>query len=118
MIGRIFGSEKAVDKGIGMLDDLVHTSQEKSNAQRSFLRLYEPFKLTQRLIALTAVPVYVLAWSCGFVMSMYGMDTTEQDRLLEGRMGDMVTLIAAFYFGGGAAESVFKFLINRPNKSK
>jgi hypothetical protein len=116
MLGKIFGSKKVVDAGIDALDALVHTDEEKSKAQRAFLKLYEPFKLAQRLIAMTTVPPYVLAWCAAFGMSCFGIDTTDQEQLLEGRMGDAVAIILAFYFGGGAAESVFKFFVKQTTK--
>ncbi len=118
MLNRIFGSKKVVDAGINTLDSLVHTDEEKSKAQRAFLKLYEPFKLAQRLLAIFTVPPYVLAWVVCVSMSILGADTTNPERLLEGRMGDVVALIVAFYFGGGAAESVFKFFVKQPIRNK
>ena len=113
MLGRIFGSKKAIDSGISAIDAMVYTGEEKSAAQLEFLKLYEPFNLAQRDLACIVVPPYMLAFFIAFGMSCFGLDTTAQQALLSGRIGDSVMLIVAFYYGGGAAESVFKFLTRK-----
>lgn len=112
MISKIFGTKKAVDAGINAIDAIVHTEEEKSKAQQVFLKLYEPFKLAQRVLAAILVPPYALAWITTFFSSFW-IDPKTQYLILEGRMGDIVALVVAFYFGGGAAESIFKFLTKR-----
>jgi hypothetical protein len=112
MINKIFGTKKVIDAGINTIDALVHTSEEKSKAQRIFLKLYEPYKLAQRWLATIILPPYMLCWVVAFMASFF-TDTADQQALLDGKIGDTVILIAAFYFGGGAAESVFKFISRR-----
>lgn len=111
MINKIFGTKKVIDAGINTIDSLVHTSEEKSNAQRFFLKLYEPYKLAQRVLATIILPPYMFCWVVAFIASFF-TNTTDQQALLDGKIGDTVILIAAFYFGGGAAESVFKYITN------
>ena len=112
MINKIFGTKRVIDAGINTIDALVHTSEEKSKAQRVFLKLYEPYKLAQRVLATIILPHYMLCWVITFIASLF-TDTADQQALLDGKIGDTVILIAAFYFGGGAAESVFKFISRR-----
>ena len=112
MINKIFGTKKVIDAGIDTIDSLVHTQEEKSNAQRVFLKLYEPYKLAQRVLATIILPPYMLCWVITFIASFF-IDVTDQESLLDGKIGDTVLLIAAFYFGGGMAESVFKYISRR-----
>ena len=112
MFGKIFGTNAAMKAGRDAIDAVVHTSEEKSKAQRIFLKLYEPYKLAQRWLATIILPPYMLCWVVAFMASFF-TDTADQQALLDGKIGDTVILIAAFYFGGGAAESVFKFISRR-----
>ena len=48
-----------VDKGVEMLDDAFHTEQEKAGFKATLLKLYEPYKLIQRWLALTVTVAFV-----------------------------------------------------------
>jgi len=106
--GKLFGSDKAIEKSVdGVYNGvykLFYTDEEKADNWRLMMKIYEPFKLAQRLIAMTIVPVWSLAWLITFGVSFTDVDLTTQESLLEGRMGDLVLAIGSFYFLGGAAE--------------
>lgn len=117
ILGKIFGSSKIIDAGIDGIDAMVFTSEEQSNAKLAFLRLYEPFKLGQRLIAMTLCPAYIACWVLTFIIEIIDIFTIKElntdtlYKLLEGNVSLMVTLIIGFYFGGGAAEGIIKRLM-------
>ena len=82
----------------------------------SFLKLYEPFKLAQRYIAMTFCPAYVFMWIVTGLLEVANifiiaftdksLETAVMYKLLSGDIAVMVILILGFYFGGGAAEGV------------
>jgi hypothetical protein len=56
VIGKILGSEKVIESGLKLIDDM-HTSTEeevkaKADAKTQLLQAYAPFKIAQRWLAL------------------------------------------------------------------
>jgi len=110
--GKLFGSDKAIESGLDLIDNAFYTDEEKGAQKTTLLKLYEPFKLAQRYIAMTFCPPYMLAWFITFIASFF-MDVTKQLEMLLNPVGvsSIVLAIVVFYFGGGTLNS-FK------NKSK
>jgi hypothetical protein len=111
IFGKIFGSQSIVNKaaeGIyNGVDALVYTDEEKADKFAKFLKLYEPFKIAQRWLAIIYSTPYALAWFVTFVASFF-MEVTEQLALLQGDIGTINLLILGFYFAGGSFESLAK----------
>ena len=111
-ISSLFGSDKVIDAGIDGIDAMVFTDEEQSRAKMAFLKLYEPFKLAQRYIAMTFCPAYILGWVLTVIVEIVDvfiakdLDTKALYELLQGDISLMVTIILGFYFGGGAVEGV------------
>jgi len=116
LLSKLFGSDKIIDAGINGIDAMAFTDEEQSTAKLAFLKLYEPFKLAQRYIAMTFCPAYIACWVLTFIIevvdifTLKDLNTDTLYKLLEGNVSTMVILILGFYFGGGAAESVIKKL--------
>ena len=114
----LFGSPKIIDAGINGIDQMVFTDEEKSSAKMKFLKLYEPFKLAQRYIAMTFCPAYIFMWIITGMLeaanifivafSNRSLNTDVMYKLLSGDISVMVIIILSFYFGGGAVEGVVK----------
>jgi hypothetical protein len=104
IIGKIFGSDDVIKAARDTGDKLFHTAEEKADHYLNVMKMYEAFKLAQRLIAMTVLPPYVLAWFVTFLVSFSSVKIEAQQAMLEGRMGDLVLAIVGFYFLGGAAE--------------
>ena len=102
---KIFGSDKIIDAGVSGIDAMIFTDEEKSNAKMQFLKLYEPYKLAQRYLALIYSIPYALAWLTTFIASFF-IDVALQMELLKGDAFYINILILSFYFGGGAAEGI------------
>lgn len=100
---KLFGSSEVVQAGIDGIDAAFFTDEEKSRFRLALLKAYEPFKLAQRLLALTFCIPYALAWLVAFVASFW-VDIAAQLALLSGDMAVAVGIILAFYFGGGFVE--------------
>lgn len=107
ILGKLFGSDKIIDAGIKGIDAIVYTEEEKALSKLALLKAYEPFKIAQRFLALIFGIPYAVAWSVTFLVSFW-LDVDKQLELLSGDMGLANALILGFYFGGGAAESIFK----------
>ena len=111
LLGKLFGSDKAIGKMVdGVydgLDAVVYTPEEKADNFRKLLKLYEPFKIAQRFLALIFGIPYAVAWLVSFGMSFF-VDITFQLQLLSGTMGQIVLAIIAFYFLGGTLSGLKK----------
>jgi len=101
LFGSIFGTGEAVSGVMSAADKLIFTPQEKANLFNHRLSLYEPFKIAQRLLAITFCVPYSIAWITVFFMSIVGANINDQLELLGGTMGQIVLAIVAFYFLGG-----------------
>lgn len=120
LISRLFGSEKVIDGGISAIDKAFYTAEEKADdhtrrmaLKAALLQAYQPFKLAQRYLALLYGVPYVAAWFATFASSFF-IDTAAQMKfLISSDMSIANLIILGFYFGGGAAESIFKL---RPKK--
>lgn len=114
IFSKIFGSDKAIDAGISGIDKMFYTDEEKSDNKMKFLKLYEPFKIAQRYIAMVFCPVYALGWIATFVIEIIDifmekdLNTETLYSLLQGDFAMMVILILGFYFAGGAAEGMLE----------
>jgi hypothetical protein len=104
---KLFGSDKILDAGVNGIDAMFFTDEEKSNAKMQFLKLYEPYKLAQRYLALIYSIPYALAWLVTFIASFF-VDVALQMELLKGDAFYINIVILSFYFGGGAAEGIVK----------
>jgi len=118
----LFGNEnvikKAADGIYNGVDAAFYTDEEKAKGFMNLLKGYEPFKIAQRLLALTVTIPFVVVWilvaamfvAAGFVDPAYGTQIVESAKALgelnNGTLGMPVTLILSFYFAGGALEGV------------
>lgn len=129
--GKIFGSdsviEKATDGIYNGVDSIVYTDQEKAERLERMLKLYEPFKLAQRLIALAVGAPFVtihtivcLVW----IASVFVVGDSVAYEFVKGEMaaiassnnetlGTPFTVIVAFYFAGGAGEGIINAQLNK-----
>ena len=106
-LGKLFGTEKVINKGVDMLDNAFYTDQEKAQAHIQLLKAYEPFKLAQRLLAAIVVPPWVLGHIICFSFgSQY--DLSFQQEVLDGKLGMAAMTILAFYFMGGTLNTLRK----------
>lgn len=112
---KLFGSEKVIGKAVDGIyngvDKLAFTEEEKADNFRKLLKLYEPFKIAQRFLALIFGIPYAIAWLLTF-SSTFFIDNIEsielQIDMLSGTMGQIVLAIVAFYFLGGTLNSLNK----------
>lgn len=120
LLGKLFGSEKALDKAASGVDKVFFTKEEKSEQWVETLKAYEPFKLAQRLIAILVTSTYLLVWLMSAIMMILGIwyvDIVEYSKLLAQWNNDTLSVpflvIISFYFAGGAAEGVIQKFKNK-----
>lgn len=110
ILSSLFGNSNVVTKAAdGIYDGLdaaIYTDEEKVENRKAFLKLYEPFKIAQRLLALIFGVPYALGWFITFICSFFVDDVTYQLELLSGPMGEVVLAIVAFYFLGGVVNGI------------
>lgn len=116
IFGKLFGSAKVIDAGIKGIDAAFYTEEEKDAAlerrmglKTMMLKAYEPFKVAQRFLAVIYGVPYISAWLATFVASFF-MDISAQINLLtESLVAEANLIILAFYFLGGAGESIMRY---------
>ena len=130
ILSKIFGSndviKKAADGVYDGVDAAFFTTEEKAQHFKDLLKLYEPFKLAQRLLAAIICVPYMFVWilcACLYGASVafdpcltdqacksYQLLTVAQDlaSFNNQMLATPVSIILAFYFGGGALEGVMK----------
>lgn len=130
IFAKIFGKDEVVKSGLNMIDNAFYTKQEQADDglkrvgfHMAFLKLYEPFKLAQRFLALIFgipfVSVFILIainWLVAIWLSLFFLTGEQYDFLVAQfkeiammnveTLGFPVALIMGFYFGGGAIEGV------------
>lgn len=107
IFAKLFGSDKVISAGISAIDAMVYTDEEKVSDKRALLKLYEPFKVAQRYLAVIFSVPYVTAWLITFFASFI-TEVETQKELLTGDIGTIVGIIVGFYFFGGAISGGFK----------
>ena len=112
LISSLFSSSKAFNAATRGIDAVVFTDQEKKTLHAQMLPLYEPFKLTQRVIAFAIVLPFVFWHSVCFATDLYHVAYLKSERIMEGMitlnndvLGIPAAIVLAFYFSGGVIES-------------
>lgn len=105
----LFSGGNLVDKAADGIDATFYTDEEKSTHFATLLKLYEPFKVAQRFLAVIFSVPYALFWLVTGIASFW-RDVTPQVDLLTNPDGiaPIVLMINIFYFGGGALEGVVR----------
>lgn len=114
VLKNIFGSSDVIKSGIELIDSMhVSTTEEinaKTNAKVALLQNFAPFKLTQRVIAVSFTSVFLFIMLNGVLGSLYGLIAMERvqaalDFANSMWLGEIMGLIVGWYFGGGFVES-------------
>jgi len=113
--GKLFGSQKVVDSVISAGDAIVYTEEEKKENHKTFLKLYEPFKVAQRYLAMIfSIPFAILHTGVFSVRVAYWDNPVLQKSMkviqsdINDSLGTIVLVIIGFYFAAGATEGVIK----------
>ena len=108
---KIFGSDKVIDAGINSIDAMFYTDEEKSQSKKDLLKLYEPYKLAQRVLAFAvSFNFFVFMWVC--VYAIFCGESGQLDELLglakEFQVGYLMMLIMTWYFTDSIVGAVRK----------
>jgi len=106
IFSKLLGSDKVIDAGINGIDSIFYTDEEKAENKKAFLKLYEPFKVAQRYLAIVFSIPYATMVLITFIASFFREVETQID-LLTGDIGTVVGIIVGFYFLGGSLSGGF-----------
>jgi hypothetical protein len=135
-IGKMFGSEKALDgivSGVSNAVDALHYSEEEKadNKARAFDQIIKWQEATQgqnlarRFIALSVVFVWLLQYLVSQVLSVVSVWVSEPDKYLKSAelmrqgaddMGSVVMLIMTFYFTARATGEIATAVVKKWSK--
>ncbi|NJB83621.1 hypothetical protein [Wenyingzhuangia aestuarii] len=112
-VGKIFSPGELGKSIISGVDKSILTSEEGIDYHKEFLKLYEPYKIAQRFLALMFTGVYLMVHLitsiAHFILVLMKQNAEHVIELYnynnEG-LGTIVLVIVSFYFGGGAIEGV------------
>ena len=138
VFGRLFGSDKHISKGMGMIDDAFYTKQEqatddlkRTQFKMAFMKLYEPYKLAQRVLAMIfGIPFVLihLVVAANWITVIWIIESAERYKFMVAQfkfivelnnqtLGEPMAIILAFYFLGGVAEgAISKLMAGRRSK--
>ena len=109
----MFGTQSAIDKTFEMTDKAFYTKQERdeftikaAGAKVGFIKAIEPFKLTQRVLAMSYCIPYMTAWTVTFIASFFTDMSDQKEFMVESEVLMANMIILGFYFGGGFAEGI------------
>ncbi len=113
VLGKILGADKVIKAGLDLIDDM-HTSTEeeiaaKTDAKVRIMESYAPFKVAQRYLALMFTFTFLLCFALVMGKVLFGsVENLDDVRgvISEFWIGEIMVMIAGFYFGGGLAESI------------
>jgi len=110
ILGKILGSDKVIEKGLGLIDSM-HTSTEeeikaKTDQKVQLLQSYAPFKLAQRYLALMFGITFLGSYLLVLVMTLTGKgDPDAVTKVMDQfTINYSMLVILGFYFGSGAVE--------------
>ncbi len=106
------------NKVMKLVDKAFYTKQEKAEQHTLALKLYEPFKVAQRYLALLFCTPCVLFISTGLVFIC--IDKIERGQMIidmtYNSLGTPSIIILTFYFGGGVAEGIIRNMKKKEEK--
>lgn len=113
ILSKILGTGKVVEEGFKLIDSM-HTSTEEeiaanADAKVRIMESYAPFKVAQRYIALLFTITFLACFVLVMGKTLFGDVSNIADVravISEFWIGEIMMLIATFYFGGGLAESI------------
>jgi len=122
VLGKILGSDKVIEKGLGLIDSM-HTSTEeeikaKTDQKVQLLQSYAPFKLAQRYLALMFGITFLGSYLLVLVMTLTGKgDPDAVTKVMDQfTINYAMLVILGFYFGSGAIEGTLSKLKERKGK--
>ena len=110
IIGKILGSDKVIESGLKLIDDMDTSTEEevkaKADAKTQLLQAYAPFKLAQRYLALMFGLTFLASYILVLAMTISGQgDPDAVTKVMEQfSINYAMLIILGFYFGGGAVE--------------
>ena len=110
VLGKILGSDKVIEKGLGLIDSM-HTSTEeeiaaKTKAKTDLMAAYAPFKIAQRWLALMFGITFLGSYVLVLAMTLTGKgDPDAVTKVMDQfTINYAMLVILGFYFGSGAVE--------------
>lgn len=115
ILAKLFNSDKVIDGVMTGADKLAFTKEEKAEHFINLLKAFEPFKIAQRLIAISVTGVYLLV----HIIALFAFIGSIWLDKLEGKAALIVEMnneslhwpfitIVAWYFAGGVINNIKK----------
>lgn len=112
VLGKIFGTDKVVSKGLELIDDAWTTDEEmieaRAKAKIDLMKSYAPFKLAQRYLAVMFSVTFLFSFFLVLLMTLFNHGNPDEVfKVLEQfNIGWIMMAIVTFYFGGGLVDSI------------
>lgn len=100
----IFGTGNVVEKGLEIADEAFYTDQEKADNFGRLMKIYEPFRLVQRILVLSFCPAYVVLHCAVIIGAFFGMSWAHVGVMINEAFGYPVAAAVTLYLGGGVLE--------------
>jgi len=108
IIAKILGSGKVISDGMGMIDDISFTAQEKAKHKIELLDKFQPYHLALRFLSLVIAIPYVFMAMVIILLTIFGVPTYKGFEMLNDLLTLPFTLVISFYFGNVVANGLGK----------
>ena len=112
ILGKIFGSDQVISKGLDLIDDAWATDEEmietRAKAKIELMNAYAPFKIAQRNLAVMFSLTFLFSFFLVLIMTLFNQgNASDVFKVLEQfNIGWIMMAIITFYFGGGLVDSI------------
>lgn len=121
ILAKLFSPKKLGDSIISGVDKVILTNEEKIDYMKELLKLYEPYKLAQRILAIMFGGVFLLIHLISAIAHIiYVLNEWDATKVIElyvynnENLGLIVLMITSFYFAGGVLEGTIRNFTKKP----
>ena len=107
LFGKIFGTTESIKEQLAEIDRYKIPEEDKIQMRIDVFNSYSAFKIMQRAMALFVTLTYLMGLILAMIYHFKGLDFEGVIKIAAAfEVGLVMLIVAGFYFGGGALDSL------------